>query len=415
MKQASNQQNAVIKPSSPAEDGSARYCWRIHDGSHWLAGASEGDVPALVGAMKKVADITLLAPGAEAVVQKVGFNPAQKRHLANVIPFELEEELTEEPDDFHFALGEIEGAEVTVAYLKQDWMNEHLPVLEDAGLEINRCLLEPLALPCQEHRWGFKIDAEGIDVRYGPQQGFRSHLSLAQLTLEALLKTTTERPQQLEVFLCEDMNWQTLLPEALRNVPAKVHKNDGWQHIDPRQFELGIDLRQGSFTRKLPILRWAREWRTVAIVAGVVLAVFIGTNVAQIYSYNSQQAEVRDQMVATARQVIPNGNIVDPERSLRSLLNRSGNAEAGANGSAVAMLSKVAPPLVASDKIILRSLNYDGARDEMAITLQTDSYDTILKLRDEIQKTGLVVELGASSQVGNGQQQARMTITRNNT
>jgi general secretion pathway protein L len=407
----------VIKKLGGEAESSLLSWRRCNDEGRWLSGVEIGNVETLKNSLTgDELDACLLLPGTEVVCQKVSFNKQEKKHLARLIPFELEEDLTEELADLHFAFGAIGAEEAVAAYTNAERIKSDIQVLEAAGLSVNHCLSEPILLERLDNGWGLRLD-DYLHVHYGLGLGFSVDRSLASAALASLSRHLSQDKQPDHLLLMAEDQQQletlrNLLPLDLtqhlveEQIDTKI--SDGWDSLNFANIS-ELELRQGSLARQLPLAKWWLEWRTVAVVAGFALVAFLGLNIAEVQINNAKQRNIVEQINQAYRQVVPQGAVADPERQLQQKL--SAYESAGSGGSVIAMLAKVAPMIATKEDINLRNLRYDNQRGTMAVTLTAKTYSDALDLSNQIQTTGLTAQLSGVNASGD-EQQVQMTITR---
>ncbi len=391
-----------------------QFIWRrCNQQGRYLSGVEQGTIEDLQQSLTpKEQSVCLLLPGTDVVCQTVGFNRQEKKHLARLIPYELEEELTDEIEDLHFAFGAIGDEEAVTAYTDAEQLSQDIEALESIGLTVSHCLPEPLMLERLDTGWGLRLD-DYLHVHYGPGLGFTVDRALAAAALSSL--SETKQPEHL-LLMAEDP--PTL--EALRNMlPLELTQHlveeqidtkicDQWESLDGQRVGV-LDLRQGKFARQLPLAKWWLEWRSTAVVTGIALLAFFGLNLAQIQINNAKQQAVLTQINQVYRQVVPQGAVSDPERQLKQKVSAFEGGSGG--GSVMAMLAKVAPMVAKAEDVNLRNLRYDNQRGTMDITLTAKSYSTALDLSNQIQSTGLDAQLSGVNASGD-EQQVRMIVSR---
>lgn len=407
------QAKVVVKKLAQTDEGYLLAWRRCNDEGRWLSNTETGSLSDLQTRLTpQETDICLVIPGTDVVCQSVSFNKKEKKHLSKIIPYELEDDLTEEVEDLHFAYGVIGEEAGVAAYTQLDDLQQCLNAFSEAGLSVNHCVPEPLLIERFENGWAIRLD-DYLHVHYGEGLGFSVDVSLAKAALASL--SNQSQPEHV-LLLAED---QTQL-EALRQLlPLDLTQHlveeqidtkivDGWESLALNNVH-ELELRQGQFAPQLPIATWWKDWRGVAIMTSIAVAIFLGLNIAQMQINKAQDLRVRQEMVQVYRQVIPQGATTNMEKILEQRLDAYQNTSSG--GSVVAMLAKVAPMLAKKEEINLQNLRYDDQRGTMDLTLTAKSSSDAIELSDAIQGTGLSAKLAGVTDIGD-EQQVRMTISR---
>src|SRR5688572_10832210 len=141
--------------------------------------------------------------------------PAQgnRNKYRQAIPYALEEELAEDPEQLHFALGKEQPVEIhsdeksvdvmaagkqvniPVAVINKERMRNWLQKLAAAGLQPHALVPEVLSLPWDNNGWSVLLDGELALVRTEPLQGFACDSANLELLLNSALDSSKHAPQ----------------------------------------------------------------------------------------------------------------------------------------------------------------------------------------------------------------------------
>lgn len=414
--------------STQAVDVESIYQWRLcDDEGRWLGETKTGTVQTLRESFAASASdipICLVLSGTEVITQPVTVNAKERRHLHKLVPFELEDSLTDEIEDLHFALGTLSEDSLIAAYVNNEWLANQLEELESAGFEVAHCFSQPLMLPRETNAWTLHLDDQ-LNVHYGDGLGFSVEPSLAPIVLASLAENNPV-PEKILLLAADQYHVDLLyqyLPETIKqalqtqtdNAELEQSSSDrleakiaeGWDSFDISR-AADLDLRQGNYARQLPLKKWWNEWRNVSVLAVVALLVYVGINITQIQVYKAKRADVVAERSAVFSQVVQ-GREQDAEKQLKNKLAEYETSSTG--GSVIEMYAQVAPLITANSDIQLRTLRYTNQTGDMQLTLEAKSYGSVLALSEEINKKGLQARLQNTSQQGE-QQQARMVISR---
>lgn len=327
----------------------------------------------------------LLIPGDQVWLTRVGFVPSERRLLAQTVPFVLEEQLAEPPEALHFALAQPDESEVAVAVVSRQSLQQWLAPLIAADCAPHLAIPEPLALPWQPGEWTLHRQGERLQVRTGLTEGWSAEPAPAQW----LLQHADTLPEAVTVI-----GEPPALPDGLAGLPQK--------HLDgasPFQLEasVALDLLQGEFAPALPWRRWWWQWRwPVGAVAAALLLQF-GLALGELWWLQAETLELRRQVEATYREVIPRGALVDPEAQLKRQL---AGKEQGETLQFVPLLAQVNTALQQVPAAQLAGLTYSGRRGELRLTLEAPRFADVETLRGAIGQQGLNAALVGSSADG---------------
>lgn len=392
---------AVVKCLGTDNDGGPLYSWRRCNGEgRWLEAARQGDVLQLNSDLSgSNREICLLLPGAQVITAQREFSSQERKHIRRLLPFELEDEVTTEVEDLHFAFGDIDNGLASLAYVEREFVAEHLQLLASNGIEVLYCVSEPLMLPYLQNtwtlRWADTDSGSRLDVRYAQDLGFSIDGNLAAVVLAAFCQNNN-MPESL--YLIADgqdslQSLHSLLPESLTShvIDQQIDTQllDEWDSLD-LQSHNSLDLCQGEFARRLPVKRWMQEWRSVAAIALVAVVAYVAVNVGQVQYLKSARTELEAQKLEVARQVIPEGYIQDASKQISDKLSGYRNTEAFSNS--VQLLSLVTPIAAEAEKVNIGELRYTQQRGDLSLVLEADTDSAIESFRSKLANKKLMVD-----------------------
>lgn len=363
------------------------------------AGAGVGSVDEFAALPEnRQAELVLAVPGEKVRLQVVSFAAHERRLLRQTVPFSLEEDLLDDVAAQHFALGPIDGEQVPVAVVGQQWFADWLGRCRQAGLDIKHAVPETLLLPWQPDTWSLRPEGSRWLIRVDRWRGFALEAETAQLALQILLDDAESLPQQLIVWtdaapdeqaLAE---WRNHLPEMLRGIAAVQQWPGAAATAAP-----SIDFLQGAFARRLPFQRWWSQWRFPAIaLAAAVLVQFVVAGI-QHHRLQKENLALRQQVEQIYRGVEPAGAITDAERQLR----RKVDALRGTQGGAVLpLLERLGGALESIDGIAIQTLGYSEKSGEIRLNIVAASFKDVEALRAAIARTGFDAQLVSSNADG---------------
>ncbi len=354
-------------------------------------------------------DLVLVVPAQKVSLQEVTFAPHERKLLRQTVPYSLEDQLINDVDTQHFALGPIAAAkgdadaQVSIAIVDRQWLGAWLQQCRDAGLDIKRVLPEQLLLPYREHCWTLRTEAARWVVRIGPYRGFAMEPDNAALVLQLLLDSANALPQKLLVQT--DISVDVLasrLPELLR---GSIEVLDAEATIDAQNPV--IDFLQGSFARTLPWRRWWLSWRRVAIVLAIAIVIHLIVGGVQHYRLNGQNIALRQQIEEVYRTVEPRGVVNDPELQLRRKVQALKSHQGGA---VLPLLEQVGDVLKSVDGVAVQNLTYSERQGELRVSLAANAFKDVEAVRAAIAGKGLNAQLVGSNTDGN-RTRAQLRIT----
>jgi general secretion pathway protein L len=395
-----------------------RWCWL---GDDHAPAPTAGDIDALRAALGDLGQQAwLLLPGAKVVTRRLEYTEKEKKHLRNLLPFQLEESVVGDIDDLHVAIGTASAGKVALAYTDKQWLKAIFHQLANIGIEITRCwstsqvlplgapevkepqepsLLETSETPEQQltaspaATWTLGFENGQVNIRFAEQEGFSVPLPLLASALGMLIATQklSDKLPYLTLRAAEQADLEALYQSLPAHLAAQVSSQT---LADPWQLDFNgkaIDLCQAEFSQRLPLERWVKLWRGVGILALVTFVVYVGVLGFNIIKLNKENLQLRQQMEAVYRTVVPSGQSDDPEKRLRLKLQQL--QPKTQTGSVVAILAGVFPIIAANPDVTVKVVSYSADSGELSINVQAHSFNSIDALRQSISSQGYTAEL----------------------
>ncbi len=236
--------------------------------------------------------IVVLVPGADVHLTSVTVPARQPSKVLQAAPYQLEEQLAEDVDTLHFAIGprQADGSHpiaVTTRALMDGW----LAPFRERGLRPEALIPDTLALPwsLDPPRWTALAEAEQVVVRNAAFGGF----SCAPDDLVAYLQMAdAEKSHTLRLLIPSKagldysrIDWPVeLLPGYSASLDAFV------RHLDQAH---SINLLQGGYSQRQDLERYWKPWRAAASLAAITL--LLGASVYGIETWRlGRDVQVQD-------------------------------------------------------------------------------------------------------------------------
>ena len=282
-------------PRAPAEQAS----WIVVDARGAAIESPAGGPLALAQPAAAGRHVCVLVPGTDVLMMEPELPAKAGTKLAQMVPYALEEQLAEDIDDLHFAIGRRGGADSSgrragdagrtpVAVVARALMDDWLSAVQTAGIVAERMYADTDLLPANPGQAVAWLDGDMIVVRPAggapvtmPADALAEALALA-LARPADEFTVENRGAGL-ILYTGAAEWQQHGPavEALRDqfdgIKVQV-LSDGPLALLAQQLpaDAAINLLQGSYAPQTSQTVGWRSWR----VAAVLLACLVGLHVA---------------------------------------------------------------------------------------------------------------------------------------
>lgn len=374
------------------------------DGVRWLDVDAERNALAASISQRRQAAI-FAVPGEDLRLLRLTVAPEERRHLDKSMPFMLEEQLAEDVDALHFARVSLDVGEIAVAVCAQERMDAYSEALA-ALPPVGQWLPEPLLLPWRDGEWCLVLEGARAIVRYGYCEGFCVERELLPTLLQSLLQSG-DVPRQVVVYGERQEADLALLPAELEVQPQWRRGDFYTALLVAEQPGPLLNLRQGAFSRRLPLERWWRQWRSVAALFAGAFVLHLLAGWADLRQLEAQNLALRTGIEQSYRRVIPRGMVPEPERQLRRQLDELGGTAGGSGFST--LIARVGDVVSENPGSSLVSINYNDRAAEMRLNILAADYEEVERIRAGFVDAGLEASLENSSAQGE-QVRARLRV-----
>ncbi len=356
--------------------------------------------------------VWLMVPGLDVVTQELPADIKDRRQLIKTLPFELEDDIISPIEDLHFAFGPIENETIHTAYGDANALQSAIDELVETGADVQCCACDYLSLTRETAGWSVLLENQTVYIHTGTGTGFATEIDTAPLYFKAL--SQNEPPKHIQMWAANDDDLRALeplLPENIsKNEEIQIESGHGcfWDLIQP-QDRPQLDFRTGRLARKVPFDQWWHLWKTPAIVLGAAIIGIIGISWLAEARLSSQQKQAVKQTDEIYRQVVPKGNITNPERQLRALLGNKGGGSVEPS-NAVELLTAVAPAIKSIGDVVIRNFRYNAENAQLQINIEAKSFGSVEQLEKKIKDAGYKVEIKSSNMRGDTHQ-AQLRVT----
>jgi len=364
--------------------------WTVFDSQQRLvnhvAEATLATIP-----IDKNQQVIVLLPNTDILLTHVDIPTTQRQRLQQAVPYALEEQLAEDIEQLHFALGQRDvNQHLAVAVIAQRHLDSYLNVLREFQLSPAVVLPEVFALPLISESWSVMQQGQRVLIRTEKQAGFAMDVE----NIQSILPLMT-LPSQIIVWgkLSESVR------EAFNsfNVPL-IEKIPEQNFLISTCYQKEvINLLQGKYQ---PVSQTAHLWRPWRLTAALLLllgCVEIG-RLALDYRQLEQQSQVLNQQIEQIyRQTFPQAQkIVNPRVQMEQQLNElKGKAKNTQAGNFLILLNQLSPTLVKVNSLNLKEITYQSGKLELS--LEVPDLPTLELLKRYVKEAGINANFSPST------------------
>ncbi len=379
----------------PADAGAAVQ-WRRF-GEAAPAGVSQGSLEELAAEAGST-PVQVLVPGEQIFITRLNLPTHNRQRLRKAIPFALEDQLLDEVESLHFALGQRHGDSIEVAVVARALLDGWLERLRQAGLVVERLLPDVYALAPQADCWVALWENTRLLLR--PAQAAPLVLdndSLGELLPLLLEEAADERPGRL--CLWDARGGGDSLP--LEGVELERRSCEGLLHCLSAEAlpADAIDLLQGDYSRREQLGKLWRPWRLTAALALTVFGLQVAATAYDNSRLRQQSQALRAQAEAIYRQTFPAARkVVNPRVQMQRRLDAL-RAGGKAGQGLLELLARSGEVLRNKRGLVLRSIRYK--QGELDLEVEVASLQQLDELKQQLaREAGMQVDIQSAAAKG---------------
>jgi general secretion pathway protein L len=227
--------------------------------------------------------LVVFVPGAEVRLTQVEVPARQPAKVLQAAPYVLEDQLADDIETLHFALGPRQsGGVFPVAVVSHAHMAEWLAPFRERDALPDALVPETLALPWDhDGPWSVLPEADHLTARTGAYAGFSCVPEDFELFLQ-LAENGAPHPLRVLVPLGSQEDY-TRLQRPLELLPGFNHPLEALvRHLRLPQ---AINLLQGQYSQRESLERFWKPWRFAAMLLAAAFLLGIVTNTVEALRY----------------------------------------------------------------------------------------------------------------------------------
>ncbi len=358
--------------------------------------------------------VVVLAPGTDVLLTSADLPPTRSgAKLQQLVPFALEEQLAEDIDTLHFAIGKrLPNGRLPVAVVARRRMNEWLAELRAAGIEPAALYADSELLPRNPAQAVALLEDDAVTVRT-PSGGYVGLCADALgEALELALADPAARGLLVYAGETEWRRWGAQL-EALRErfESVQVQQLAG----DPLALFAralpaaeAINLLQGSYAPKRSTASGWRAWRWAAMLLGALVALHLIGQVAELVVLHRREHALDGAITRVFNRAMPGAG--DPYEARRRMQARLAEVRAqGGGGGFFTALGALATARAHVPHTQLEALSFSGGALDLRLT--APSIEALNDLAQSLGQQGWKARL-TSANPAHGRFRGSLRITR---
>ena len=419
-----------IRAGAGAGEGSDAdvFDWVLLDASGHFGGEGQGD-------SRENLEARLEAIGVEAaevigIIPTVDVTPCaaripgrQKRMIRQALPFAVEEQLAQDIDSVHLALGTQKRNEWQVAAIDRGRMDAYAAWFDTFGYPVRAIHADAMLLPAGQHQWTILVEGSQALIQEHDSGWYEVPVEGLSVFLDSLIEANgTEAPPSARVLVTPQAAEQhrMALASLEQHPDALIHVETLEQlplHLMVESLVAGhaeaINLCQGDYAPESSGHSPLRRWRPVAIVAAIGIVAQLGFMLAEGIYYRNQAQRFDEQAVAIYREYFPDESGTHAGNLRRVAEGKIRAArDGGSGGDFLAMLRATGQQyqdLDDPESLRFDTIQFSRSRGELRIELRGESFAQLDAMRNGLSGSGFSARIGSVVNSDDGTE-ARLTV-----
>ncbi|MGO1462231.1 MAG: type II secretion system protein GspL [Oleiphilaceae bacterium] len=368
-----------------------------------------------------------LIPGDEALLCMADIPAKQSRFINQALPYAVEEQIAQDIDEVHLALGPHTRDGYRVAAVDRSTMAQWLELFRGwSHARLEAIYPDAALLPVTEGGWSICLDGESAMM--ASDRGEWLSMQSANLAMFAqtlavppsedvvaevpvVIYGTDSELEQQQAVLGELMapGRLSVRRESLELMPLELLAYAHHNHLCRP-----INLCQRDFSVKGSKASPLKPWKPLIAVAAVWFVVQVALEAGMGFYYQSQADDMRQQAMSVYKSAFPNdrrthaGNV---KRVIEGQLRMAGSD--GPDIDFVTLMKYTGQQysqVAGSGSVMFNAINYSQARGELVVDVRADSYDRLSTLRSGLTDQGLDAKIGSVVNESSGAR-GRLTVS----
>ena len=396
--------------------------WLVVDDDGVRSGPRQRGPLSLAAAVAQTHRLVVLVSATDVMVAEPELPPGSGAKLARAVPFALEEQLTEDIDTLHFAIGR-RGAGTTtpVAVVARELLREWIATLNAAGLNPAAIYADAALLPENPGQTVLWLEDARLSVRRAGRPPFTVEVSPIEeaLAVAGVISEPLPAPAATELSAVAEL--ESPAPEGALLYTTQedwARVQDTFDTLIERFASLkvqllpegplvwlarelpnthAINLLQGEFAPPENYGSQWRRWRVAAFLGVGLLGTHIAAEALSLHQSKKQSVELQTSIEQIFASSMPGEKPVDARRQMQSRLSQIRGSAAGPEYF-LRTLQSLSEAVANRPHTRVDALSYRESTLDLKIT--APSVDDLAQLSQIMQKQGLTAEIQSSVPAG---------------
>ncbi len=375
-------------------------------------------------------DVVLILQGSHVFSTTVNIPSKQTKHIAQALPFMLEDNIGEDVEGLHFTPGDRDSdGNVGVLSIRKSVVETLVNEFDRAGLPLTAIIPDMLCLPANDGEWTFLTDGHQLITRTSKYQALSIELDALPILLNALFPDLDQKqdkdgdptpaPHALKVLVTQEFksdNFENWLKTQITSHLVDIETELDLQHIESTEFVYLCDnLNSDSLKQSnlligpyKPIPKRAPSlfnWKPSAILLSIFMCLFVGFQYVQASKLEQQALQADNEAKALYKKYFPRDKrIFNVRKQMKSHLMNANSGDEGAGF--LPLLAQVGEKMNEMNRgkkarvISPLRISFDQVQGQLKIDCTAPGFNDLDNLKKKLETLDLNVEIARASQDG---------------
>ena len=364
--------------------------------------------------------ITLIVSGANTFTADVNIPSKQTRHIAQALPYMIEDQVAQDVSQFHLITGErTSEGDLPVVGIPSLLIESTRSLFSEYDLPLDSILPDMLCLPLRENEWSLMFDGKHLLIKRSEMDGLAIEMDAAPVVLNSVMEHWQEKPEVLRVLFCLEHlneNLQNWIRTQISGQVADAKFGVEYDEVNSSDFHLLCDHIHSHFGAKKPKYDFLQgrfassgrrrpssfNWKPLAAMIALFVVSYTAFLHTQAWKMNQEAQALDRESKQLYKQLFPRDKrIVNVKSQMQQHINEY---QSGVSGqSFMALLAQAGEQIydtnrATKDSISPRRVSYDDGQGDLRMDLVVKDFVQLEAFKNKLQQAELGVETASATQ-----------------
>jgi general secretion pathway protein L len=342
--------------------------------------------------------VVILLPVEQLYITSVSVQTKNKKQLEKAVPYALEDDLTEDIENLHFALGKRkDDGEIPVIVISKSRLDHLIKILSNVNVLPDVITADIFGLDWHEDQWTLCIDDGHLLARTQPWNGFGCDIGDFTDFMKAAISEQSEMPSKIFVYSHPDEKLEDIV-----KIP-NVQFDDFWS---PSAFIKGysnnecINLLQGGYVKADKQHKTIRPWKIAAALAAIWVAISMGQTAIEYSRLSTLDKKLTSEIDQIFKRTFPEvKKVVNARVQMQQRIKELSSSDATtSDADFLKFLHQSGYELYKDPNISITDLQYKN--NLLSLDIKTKNIQVLEAVKSKLQSKNIKAELKTAKTVG---------------